>query len=161
MNMDGAKFGVGLIAGLLVGLAVVGAAGRLGVVPGAYAPAATNLVSNRSSSTVTASTVSSASSVFQSASQSTTSGNTNPLPGNETKSTESSSTTSPGAQGLIFDFSAAGLPAASSRLGSIAQQPLSSDAIVLAPVLVALLLGAILYRASHKSPKESVGKPTD
>ncbi len=49
----------------------------------------------------------------------------------------------------------ASTPSYSSRVESIAQQPLLTDAVVFVPVLVALLLGAVLYRVSYRGREET------
>jgi hypothetical protein len=54
-----------------------------------------------------------------------------------------------------------GLPVAtksSPRLDSIAQQPLVSNAEIFAPVLVAFLLGAFLYRVAVQERQRSEGE---
>lgn len=157
MSMDGKRFAIGLIAGLLVGLAIVTAAGGLGsplyapLLPSAY-------VTNGGEVTVpqTTTTNSVAFTVSSSTSKSNaTFGSTVPIQGslNSSSGSVSSSTTSPDLAALKAMNSA--VTPLSSQLASIPQQPPLSNAIILVPVLLAFLLGTVLYRASAHDREET------
>jgi len=180
--MEGKRFGVGLAAGLLVGLALVAVSGGFGSTPLAQFSApgaaetktiATSTTTLTTSSTtiptatytVTATTVSGGTSTPSSAtngtgalSTSTTTASITATTTFSTTSVSAATTTSspPGNQSGatnsnqgVTDGSVA--PRANygpSRLVSITQQPLLSNAEIIAPILVAFLLGALLYRVT-------------
>jgi hypothetical protein len=160
--MDGKRFGVGLVAGLLLGLAIVTASGGLGsasVVFGPLSPShpgaaetATKTVTTKVLSATTLSTSSGGSPAYSVNPTNSTQGSVSNLP----SSVSTSTTTSNGQSDLTFGGSSAKSPSYSSRIVSIAQQPLLSNAVIFVPVLVAFLLGAVLYRASRRNETDSV-----
>jgi len=171
MTMEGKRFGVGLAAGLMVALALIAVSGGLGSTPVTVFNEAKGSASPAASTTVTSATMTLSSTTnlpnvtYTTSGVPTTTGsgenlNTNETFGSATVTTSegASSTSQPSESaatnaassvgGLIFNFnslSGANLP---SRLGTIAQQPATSNAEIFAPVLVAFLLGALLYRAA-------------
>jgi len=176
--MEGKRFGLGLVAGLLVALALVTVSGGLGSTPmtmfsvarGGATPAAASTVS---SSTVSSTTV--AISATTTATQTATGTETGSAPWGSlnatspytssttaTASVTSSSTASQPGQttatntgnGLTY-FTGAAVSKEPSQLASIAKQPIVSDAEILAPVLVAFLLGAFLYRVAVQERERS------
>jgi hypothetical protein len=148
--MEGKRFGAGLVAGILLGLVIVTASS--GLAPGLngspfsstfggsdLAKSATTSTTATSSQTGSPPSQNSLNSTLSSVGRSTTttSSITSPVP---TSADHADSTTPP-------QFS--------SRVGSIAQQPILTNAFIFLPVLVALLLGAILYRVSLKRREDS------
>jgi hypothetical protein len=168
--MEGKRFGVGLAAGLLVALAVVTIAGGLGTTPVSVLLAPKGIVGGTSASpTTTATLYATATTVLSSGStsiSSATSGASIPqtVSGNETFGVTStvsgttaskSSSTAPSLSNAVgTPSSTATGPSYSSRVDSIANQPLLSNAVILVPVLIAFLLGAFLYRVSTRSRGE-------
>jgi hypothetical protein len=155
--MEGNRFGLGLIVGLLVALAVVAATGGFGSLSGtaSLSPAGRANVQSTVLSAVTTATESMSST--SSLRAATTSGSSSfSIPENGTygvaaTSTSVSRSTSSGAP-LASITGSVGTsvpgPTYSSRVEKIAQQPPLSNAVILVPVLVAFLLGAFLYRLS-------------
>lgn len=154
MSMDGKRFGVGVVAGLLVALAIVTASSGLGsfsgtfnllaqVSPQAGGPLTTTTASNYSVTTIA---------TIQT---STTSGSGPVLSSlNSTKSAFTTSTTN--SNPYTLGSAAGGLtPIFSSRVDSIARQPLVSNAIILVPVLAAFIFGAVFYFASVRGRDHS------
>lgn len=145
MDMEGKRFGAGLAAGLLVALVIVTASS--GFVFGLNGSLFSNTAGGsdlaKSATTTTTSTSSnSASAPSQNAPNSTLSS-----AGRSTTST--SSTTAP--VPTVSDHGGSTTaPQFSSRVGSIAQQPFLANAFIFLPILVAFLLGAVLYRVSTK-----------
>jgi hypothetical protein len=142
--MDGKRFGVGLAAGLFVGLAIVVGSGGVGASPSIFA-ALTPAQAGSVASTTTAATATSTASSSTTTPPDYSTGGLNGL--NSTVTTTSASTT--GSQKILF-----GLVGVSSGLSSISTQPPASNAIIFVPVLVAFLLGAIIYRASNRNKEE-------
>ena len=173
--MEGRRFGVGLAAGLLVGLALVTVSGGLGPTPLAYfnsegRAASTTMASSASTITET-STVPQTATVTE-VSTTTTGGSSLPsLNANVTSISTSTTTTTWTATSIsVSDTAKSGpnnqsaatngnsgttfgglTPAENhspSRLVNITQQPIVSSAEILVPILVAFLLGAFLNRVA-------------
>jgi len=184
--MDGKRFGLGLAAGILLALAVVTVSGGLGSSPLATFGPARNVASTTtvasatitmSTSTVTetaTSTVSMTSTTSGSPGQSLVSNKTYP------STVSSSGTTESSASSIVASITFGSSPTSQSagtsanggtpyynlgpsgttkptQLASIAQQPVVSNAEILAPVLVAFLLGAFLYRVVVQEKERSSG----
>jgi hypothetical protein len=151
--MEGKRFGFGLAAGLLLGLAVIVASagfgtgslyGTFGSLSSSQSPA--TAVTTASSTTVTQ--------VATTSAQPNTTGS-----GNSTTPPQSIVTTTQGSN--TFGNSAGnavnkGLSSLSSNVNSISNQPLVSNAVIFVPVFVAFLLGAAIYRASRQPDEEEI-----
>ncbi len=162
--MDGKRFGVGLAAGLLVALAIVGASGLANSpLTASFAkysagPAVTTAASSTSFSVTSTSTAvamtngvtTTSSSVMYTATTNTVPEGTlsNVSAATTSTSTESKSVNSSTPQGHTFGTAAQNAATQPSNLANIPTQPVLSTGFVLVPVLVAFLLGALLYRAS-------------
>ena len=161
--MDGKRFGVGLAAGILVGLAVITASGGLGAGLAEFAPAG-----SLNYAAVVTTTTAPGSTVTTSAPTQSTNGST-PLTAslsNSTKTAATFSTTSAPSSAvsttplyILANLTSLAPTIPSSRLSSVATQPFSSNAIIFIPVLVAFLLGALLFRASVSGKAESSEEP--
>jgi hypothetical protein len=148
MNMDGRRFGAGLAAGLFLGFVVIAASagasfgnfGALGA-PQTFAPSGTTSTTTQTTMKTTGSSVPYDNNV-------TSQGNTagNPTSTETTASSLSALTTTgqPQAAAVPSIVSFAG----ASRLDNLANQPATVDGLVLVPVLLALVLGGAIYRAS-------------
>ena len=180
--MEGKQFGVGLAAGLLVGLALVAVSGGLGASPLAYFGAqgrsavtsATMSTSTTTMATTAFSTVTYSPTVTYTVVSTTTSGGSS-IPSQSSNGTAALSTSTtivfsvtttltsttsgpPNGESVVTNTNGgtangAHTPAASynpTRLANIPQQPIVSNAEILAPVLVAFLLGVFLYRVAVK-----------
>jgi len=185
--MEGKRFGIGLTAGILLALALVAVSGGLGPSPFATLEPARYVASTTTvaSATITMSTTTAAETATSTVSiTSTTSGGsgqslvsnvTYPSTGNSSSTTVSStasivaSTTSnsnPGSQsagttannGTPYYATFPSGTTRPTRLANIAQQPIVSNAEILAPVLVAFLLGAFLYRVVIQERERSSGE---
>lgn len=132
--MDGRRFGVGLLAGLLFALAIVGTSGLLS--PGG-APSSGSLTESNSSPTVSTTANVPGSAAFGVVTSSTA---TSTTPLNKILSNLSSAMSAASGSGPSF----------SSNLASMSNLPSLSRALVLAPIAVAALLGALLYRVSTR-----------
>jgi hypothetical protein len=155
--MDGRRFGVGIAAGLLFGFAVITAAGGLGSLSTAsFYPVQGGLTAITTSSATA--TVTQSSTVTRTANASipayVASGNLTNLSTSTTGATPNSAVSNAGLKNAASSAANGASPSFSSRIQSIAAQPLSSDAVVIIPALLALLLGALLYRASNRSGKQ-------
>jgi hypothetical protein len=145
MNMR-ARFGVAVLAGLILGVAIVAAASFTSpgsAKPSAMAPAYQSRSAATTSATTTMTAVSTLNIANQTQQPSVASGLTGSI-----ASIHGTSQNGP--------FSG-GSPAVASQLVTIVHQPLQS-VVVLLPVLAAVLLGFILYRASRIRTDEE--KPT-
>ena len=171
MSMDGKRFGVGLAAGLLVALAIVGASGVGGGSLSAsltkggapYSPPGTTTGSTTTSASTTAALVANETSNASSGSHAVSS-TTVPQSGNTNASavvTAITTTSISSSTQQVNYFGPASQNASPSRLASIAVQPALSTAFVAVPVLVALLLGAVLYRVSVKARGEGAADPEE
>jgi hypothetical protein len=134
--MEGKRFGAGLVAGLLLGLVIVTASS--GFAFGLYGSFTSNAGVGLAPST-TAKSTTTASSQPQYALNSTLASNG-----------RSTTTTTTGSPPSGADYATLNAPVYSSHVANIAQQPVLTNAIIFLPVLVAFLLGAVLYRASMK-----------
>ncbi len=161
--MSGMRFGVGIAAGLLLGLAIITASA--GVTLGPFAslsPAAPT--QGTSFGAVTTYTSTAAGTSTTTAVQSSSTGAPPALvtsPTNSSLSSAVSSTTNPTDQKATNAGTFGSAPSAnsySSKLSNLAQQPMLSDAIVFLPVLVAFIVGAILYRASSRNREPAEGQ---
>jgi len=184
--MEGKRFGIGLAAGILLALAVVTVSGGLGssplatLEPARYAASTTTVASatitvSATTATQTAtSTVSITSTTSASPGQSLVSNVTYPSTVTSSSATVSSTTSSVASN--TFGSNSASQSAGTSanggtpyynlgpsgatkptQLASIAQQPIVSNAEILAPVLVAFFLGAFLYRIVVQERERSSG----
>ena len=148
--MDGKRFGVGLVAGLLLGLVIVAASSGLSFgLFGSFSAASypTGGQVNYSMTTAATSTAATSTTTAQLAPSTPRSSS------NSTGSlvTSVSSTTSGGPwSNIIASLSTPPGPAYSSRVVSIARQPLSANIVIFIPVLLAILLGAVLYVGSRR-----------
>ena len=146
--MDGMKFGFGLAAGLLIGLAVVASSGGLTAVAGVFTSA-----SPASQSLASSSTSSQSESQSTSASYNPATSNLTNSAGTTATSSASSASVSAGPAAPVLEWGPLNLP--SSSIASIPKQPPASNAILLVPILAALLVGAARYRASRQGSDES------
>jgi hypothetical protein len=136
--MSGSRFGVGLVAGVFFALVVI-------VVSGAIASTSTPLYGTGSPSSPAATT-----------SASTTTGTVTGVfatSGNQTASTTQSNQNSLGSLNSVGTSPAtaqgsSSLPRFSSELATMNQLSTPARALLLAPVVIAFLVGALLYRAS-------------
>ncbi|MDA4127128.1 MAG: hypothetical protein OK452_08020 [Thaumarchaeota archaeon] len=147
--MEGKRFAAGLVGGLLLGLVIVTAAS--GFTFGLYG-SFTSVSSNEGgllSSTTGAKSATTTNSLPVSPPSQTSPNSTFNTVGGSTTTT----TTSPTPSADLG--SAVNTPILSSHVGNIAQQPILANAIIFLPVLVAFLLGAVLYRASTKRRGEA------
>lgn len=170
MNMDGKRFGAGIVGGLLLGFLIIGASGFTFGLFGSFTSASTdqNALATISSST---SSVTSSSTSAVTVSSSTTSsaykvtgltaGGSNQTVSSVSSSVSSLTSGSQTSQQPTYGPSAGSAQASASRLESIAAQPVAVDGLILLPVLVALLLGALLYRASVGSKGRSETEPKE
>ncbi len=141
-DMEGKRFGFGLAVGLLLGVAIITASGGLGALsPGV--PQYYNFSKGATTTTYTGTTAVTSSQPIDAAvghqTTTTTIAASQTIPGNSSNT------------GLNGMSSGVTTPAYSSRVESIPHQPLLIDALVFVPVLVAFLLGAVLYRASYRN----------
>jgi hypothetical protein len=174
--MEGRRFGAGVLAGVLLAFVIVAAAGNLGSVPGAgiFAPSESAMTAS-STSTVSATmadtVTSSSSSTISTAPQSATSSNATFGTGAASSTTSASmssqtvSATTASSQKPIGNLSSsltndqnaansAGTPSFSSQIYNIVHQPALSNAVIFLPVLVAILVGTVLYKASIRDREE-------
>jgi cytoskeletal protein RodZ len=166
MSMGGKRFSAGILGGLLLGLLIVGGSGFATGLSGSFTAAVPNAesTSSASSSSTVLQLTTSATSGSSPANYSANGSATSTATSVNTISSESSSTATqqttnqtPQAQAPWYGFFAASISggtnggssqSAPSRLSAIASQPAIVDGLVLLPLLVAIFLGAILYRAS-------------
>ena len=160
--MEGKRFGVGLAAGLLLALALVAVSGGLGSASlPVFGPAPAASTTTAATTTVTMSVTTTSTATYALSSTTTSLGTPlGSLSGNVTspRQVATTTTTSPnpsqaaqtaannannGATYSTIFPSGAKNP---THIASIAQQPLTSNAVIVAPVLAAFLLGAFLYR---------------
>lgn len=167
--MDGKRYAAGLLAGLLVGFLVV-VAGSQGAVHGNFVagldlPSAQATTQSQSSTavfvaTITVLTTSAANALKgpNASSSSTTMANQGNPQQAQTTTTQTtisiSSTTSPSPTSGVVFAAAITNPVPSSSLYNIVHQPAFSDIIVLVPLLLAFILGAVIYRLSGTKDKD-------
>ncbi len=155
--MEGKRFAVGLAAGLLVALGVVTGAGSLGAAPASvlFGPTSGSAaVTPAGVATASATTAMSATSSSAALPNATNSGSQTYTTSVNTNSTFSVTSSSPGTNDQNTG-TAAKSPTFSSQLVDISNQPPLSNALILVPVLVAFLLGVVLYRASIRDRTSS------
>jgi len=171
--MEGRRFGVGLAAGLVLGLAIITASGSLSALqPALSLPdnSATHAGAGETTQTATnTATMSSTQTETTVLSAPTTTGG-QPVyatSGNGTKTVITSTTQSnpspapvAGLLSNLFGSVNGGSSKDASRVASIAQQPLSTDLVVFIPLALAFLLGAALYLASNRRNREPDGEGT-
>ena len=159
--MEGKRFGIGLAAGLLLGIAIISASGGMGsfstvLVPASHSGVAITTTSARSAVTTMTSTASQTATAITTPAYGV-------VPGNVSQASTTSAGTTPSAAmqkalSNLSSLSASGAngppPSFSSRVQNIPGQPPFANAVILLPVLVALLLGAIFYRASNRSGEQ-------
>jgi hypothetical protein len=155
MNMEGKRFAAGMLGGLLLGLMVIASAGFTFYSSSFARAGSANYPAAQGAGVTTTATVSTSTThggnasagLFSAVSKSTTS----------TITSSNLNTTQ-----VVVPFSAVqGAttgPRSPSRLDSILTQPPLTSGFILLPILVAFLLGAILYRTSGPGVRE---KPTD
>jgi hypothetical protein len=164
MSMDGKRTWAGVIGGLLLGLAIIGASGFTTGLYGSFGAVPENVVSQSSVTTSVSTSVSTSVAVAISSSTmlstSTGTGQYTAAPGqNYTSSVSSSVSTSasssvstqktssqPSTPQLAAIFN--GGAQSPSHLDNISGQPALVDGVVFLPLLFAVILGAILFRAS-------------
>ena len=149
MSMDGKRFGAGILGGLLLGLVVVASAGftTFGAF-GSLSPAAvpSDNLERSSSQTIATSTMSATSSPTNASAGSAA------VP--PTYSSTSTTSTNSSQDYVGLNFAQAAIGQKNSNLDNIPNQPLLVNGIVFLPVLVAFVLGAILYRTSKKKASD-------
>ncbi|HMD78731.1 MAG TPA: hypothetical protein VKF39_01965 [Nitrososphaerales archaeon] len=158
--MDGKRTGAGIIGGLLLGLAIIGASGFTTGLYGSFGAVGENVATQSSVSTSVSTSVAVAISSSTMLSTSTGTGQYTAAPGqNYTTSVSSSVSTSASSsvstqktssQPSAPEFAAIfnGGAQSPSHLDNISGQPALVDGVVFLPLLVAVILGAILFRAS-------------
>ncbi|HKT21856.1 MAG TPA: hypothetical protein VJR06_04485 [Nitrososphaerales archaeon] len=144
MNMEGRQFGVGLAAGILLALTIVAASGGLGLAQTVFAPSSAQETAATTTTWVT--TVYSATTSAPTGSVTYGGNGTAVTPA--TTTTASATGTSAGSSNLLLGSIQAALP--STRYAAVASQSPASNAFLIVPVLLALILGAVLYRAYAK-----------
>jgi hypothetical protein len=153
--MEGKKFAIGLFAGLLLGIAIITASGGLMTLPSGASPASKN--TQGGSALTTTALVTETTIVSQT--ETTTSVPAYVAVGNKSITSTTTTPAAPGSNSLNSDLTGVGTansstPAYSSRVQSITHQPVLTDTVVFVPVLVAFLLGALLYRASNRGKEQ-------
>lgn len=144
--MEGKRFGVGLVVGLLLAVGVVVASGGLGSLSSAGSQALYPAASE--SATITVASTSSATSGTGTPHGSTTPNSSASLNSmNETYSV-TSATTAPLTINSV-PSSIGYMP--SSRLAAVGAQSPTVNALLAVPVVLALLLGLVLYRTAAKN----------
>lgn len=141
MSMDGKRFGFGLAVGAMLAAGVVVVSGLLATTPMSFGPT----LPSAQSATVTAETTVTYSSTTSTPTASVTYGMSN--------GTTAATNTVSGAQQALFNLQgiqSALAPLPSSRLAAVAAQDPASNVLLILPVLLALGLGGILYRASTR-----------
>src|SRR5215471_9823731 len=146
MSMDGKRFGAGILGGIMVGLLVIGTTGLVtfgGALFGSFSAAN---VTRGTDQTATATTAASSTSsvpvaVGQPQGPTTTTTTTYAI----STSTSANGSTPASNAAAIFGFPVLGQKN-SSHLENIASQPVTVDGIVLIPIVLALILGIVIYR---------------
>lgn len=134
--MDGRRFGIGMVVGILLGLGVVAASGGLNSAAPLFAPHGTALFTAATTATTTA---------YNSVS-------TAPANGTEGYVSNVSTGTGAGLSPVTPQASMGSILNAlpSSNLAAFASQSPGSNAFLMVPVLLALALGAVVYRTSSR-----------
>ena len=145
--MDARRFGVGLVAGLLAAFALIAVSG--GFSSSIFTPLAPSSSRGLASQTQTAvtSTIATQSGTTAPYSSITTGNGINSVSG----------TGSSAGQNATFLANLVSLPAKvpSANVNNILRQPPLSNAILFVPVLMALLLGALFYRATRRKNEDA------
>jgi hypothetical protein len=149
--MDGKHFGVGLAAGLLVGLLVVTATS--GFTFGLFGTFSASSYPEAGLVTYTTTTVASTTTQLVPSQ--------NEIQSNKSLSSVTGSSTTPGANfgTTSTPFTPTAGVIISSRLDSIAKQPIAANVFLFVPVLIAFLLGAAIYLISRRG-KEGADEQT-
>jgi len=156
--MEGKRFGLGLAAGVLLGLGVIVASAGLGT-GSLYGSLSSGGTYYMTAPTATSSTMTSAATVTSSQSSYPVGGIVPPGQKNETFSVETTTTQGSPANGNSAANSASiqnSLWSLSSNVNTLPRQPLLSNAAIFLPVFVAFILGAALYRASRQPDEEEI-----
>ncbi len=162
--MEGRKFGFGLAAGLLFALAVVSGAGGFGAsyswigsLSPAHQSASPATTTTYAAATTTATAVMSSTTGQPSSYNNGASNNgTGDVPQGGGSITTTTTGTSTASQKDLVVLAAVLTPlSGASKVNSIAQQPALSNAFLLIPVLAAFLVGALAYRVSNRSNRDS------
>ena len=152
--MEGRRFGIGIAAGLLLGFAVLTASGGLAAFSSGTSPASSSF-NGPPAATTTASQAVTTATLPKTA---TSTGGQPAYAGGSSVTTTSTSPLSPSSSGSDErGLASTTTPVYSSRVQSIAHQPVLTDALVFVPALLALVLGAVIYKASVRS-RQSVGE---
>jgi hypothetical protein len=157
--MEGKRFGVGLAAGILLGLAIIAGSGAISSPVGVFG-SLSNSLNSAPATTFTAAMTTTTETQTQTSSSSTSpafAGGAVPPPttGNKTAATTTTASTSQNLPATQAGSSATPRLAFSSRVSSITSQPLLSNAVLIVPILLAFLFGAVLYRASIRGREPS------
>lgn len=161
MTMEGKRFAAGILGGLLLAVAVIASQGVAPGLYGTFSPLAgpgnqadRGGATNMSTTTTMITYTTSATSTYGTSNQ-TQQTPSNP-PSSTTTSTLSSSTSNPDqpAGGIVYYVNNLANQASASKLSNFGEQSATTNVIVLVPVLVAFLLGAVIYRLSRKAPED-------
>jgi hypothetical protein len=157
MSMGGKRFGAGLVAGLLLGLVVVGAATGFGFTFGVFGSFTAAPSTNVASTT----TQNNYGNVASASTGTVTTSTSAPMyVTNGTVAGVTQLTTSANSSRQVLSPSGRSPSGLSSRIDNIAQQPVLTNVVVLLPVVVAVLLGAMFYAASVRNrTRESPDAP--
>ncbi|MDG6900391.1 MAG: hypothetical protein JRM80_00310 [Nitrososphaerota archaeon] len=154
--MDGKRFGVGLLAGLLFAIAIVGASGVAS--SGGFLPLSHASQGPSTQAATTTQTSTTATSVSRGPAYAVRTTSQPPVPalGNQSDLTSlnaavtsKNSTTTAGLMVFGSRQGPSGSPQFSSSLASMGQLSTQYRALLLAPIVAAFLIGALLYRFSH------------
>jgi hypothetical protein len=146
MTMNRKKFGVGFVAGLLVALGVVATSGASG--GGVLFPGFTAAVPASNSAT-TSQTMVSTTTASATATQSTSTYFPLTVNYSSTASSVSGTTSSVGTKS-IGNMTAGLLSVPSDSIGAISSEPSTSWALLLLPILVAVLLASVFYQRARR-----------
>ena len=138
MSMDGRRFGVALALGVLLAMVVVAASGALGPSMSFEHAPASSTAATSTAATVTYTTVSSA----------PVGGSTGGANGSQSPGTTTDF--SPTYQPVAGGFSSILNLMPSPRFAALGSQSPGSNALLIVPLVVALVLGGALYRMSSK-----------
>lgn len=151
--MGGKRFGAGVLGGLLLGFMVIGSTGLPAL--GAFGPI---LGANASPSGLKDAGPVATTTASLTEASSSTNGSAAAIPSPPMAYTTTTTSASTSQNEASANFGAASAAKRVSNLDSIPSQTPLLNGLVLLPLLVAFLLGAILYRASKKSAPEVASK---
>jgi hypothetical protein len=162
VDMESKRFGGGLVGGLLLGVTVillgtVAAGSSIGLF-GAFSPASASVGQAKGTSDVATYTLTYTTTTSHGLYQAGNGSAPSPGSTNTTTIVTTVTTTFPAYYALSNSPSSVQAQASPSRLNNLAAQPLLAGGIVMVPVLIALVVGAIgavLYRASLGQKKEA------